>query len=556
MTRSQFIAAHSIEQVLRDKQIKLAGSGNEKKALCPFHQDTNESLAVNVSENSWFCHSCGIGGGVIDFLAKTEKLSPIEFIKRHQIESDNFKQPTPKPIIAKTYDYHDERGNLCFQVVRLVPKSFRQRKPDGKGNWVWSMEGVNRVLYRLPQVIKSDTVWIVEGEKDADNLCDLGFTATCNVGGAGKWLDGYTTSLAGKNVVLCGDNDDAGHKHMDMVFDSIAGKVKTARVVTVPVPHKDVSDFISAVGREQAQQELTLLMEQATPFADGIKLAVFSMMDAEPRYRHHATNLNECTLDLTKWLPSLKDSVRGLVPGEVVLVIGDTGTGKTALLQSIAMQAKPLPTLMFEMELPEELLFERFVAMATRLTCSEVETTYRLKRDEIGTSNLRIHFPHLFLCTQSNLTLADIERIIIKSELKIGKKPLVVLLDYVQLVAGVGNRYERTSDTAEGIKTLAKSTHTIIVVASQVHRPESGSPEITLHSAKDSGSLENTAGLVLGAWRDTKNKAIMHIKVLKSSKGSAGKVIDCNFTGENMRITECSKVADVDVPRFTVQADP
>ena len=63
------------------------------------------------------------------------------------------------------------------------------------------MEGVERVLYNLPAVTKSQEGWICEGEKDADNLTALGYVATCNVGGAGKWLDGYTESLKGKDVV-------------------------------------------------------------------------------------------------------------------------------------------------------------------------------------------------------------------------------------------------------------------------------------------------------------------------------------------------------------------
>ena len=51
------------------------------------------------------------------------------------------------------------------------------------------MQGVERVLYRLPEVLAAGEVWVVEGEKDADSLAALGIVATCNAGGAGKWSE-------------------------------------------------------------------------------------------------------------------------------------------------------------------------------------------------------------------------------------------------------------------------------------------------------------------------------------------------------------------------------
>ncbi len=65
-----------------------------------------------------------------------------------------------KPKIVSTYDYADEDGAPLFQVVRLDPKAFRQRRPARpddppdkvKDGWVWSLEGVRRVLFRLPEL--------------------------------------------------------------------------------------------------------------------------------------------------------------------------------------------------------------------------------------------------------------------------------------------------------------------------------------------------------------------------------------------------------------------
>src|SRR5262249_34678401 len=78
------------------------------------------------------------------------------------------------PRIVETYDYYDENGTLLFQVVRFEPKDFRQRRPDGRGGWIWNVRDARRVLYRLPELLKAlaagETIYIPEGEKDVDNL--------------------------------------------------------------------------------------------------------------------------------------------------------------------------------------------------------------------------------------------------------------------------------------------------------------------------------------------------------------------------------------------------
>ena len=87
---------------------------------------------------------------------------------------------------VERYPYLDETGKLLFEVIRFEPKTFRPRRPDGAGGWIWNLEGTERVLYRLPEVLKAakdgGTVYVVEGEKDADALRRAHAVATCNPG--------------------------------------------------------------------------------------------------------------------------------------------------------------------------------------------------------------------------------------------------------------------------------------------------------------------------------------------------------------------------------------
>ena len=151
--------------------------------------------------------------------------------------------------IVETYDYDDEDGKLLYQVVRYEPKDFRQRKPDGNGDWVWNLHGVRRVLYRLPELIAADPkmpVFVVEGEKDADRLWDAGLIATTNPEGAKKWLPEFSGFLEGRHVVIIPDNDPPGVDHVEKVQQSIYGHARSVRVLELPdLPAKgDISDWL------------------------------------------------------------------------------------------------------------------------------------------------------------------------------------------------------------------------------------------------------------------------------------------------------------------------
>ncbi len=152
-------------------------------------------------------------------------------------------------VIEAVYDYTTATGEPLFQAVRYRPKDFRQRRPDGRGGWIWKLEGVELVPYRLPEVIAAvaagDVVYIAEGEKDVEALRAAGCVATCNPMGAGKWRDEYSQHLAGAHVVIVRDKDDAGTKHARQVFASVRRLAASVRVVEARTG-KDAADHLAA----------------------------------------------------------------------------------------------------------------------------------------------------------------------------------------------------------------------------------------------------------------------------------------------------------------------
>src|SRR5262249_7958636 len=109
-------------------------------------------------------------------------------------------QPPTGNIVA-TYDYTDENGELLYQVIRLEPKSFRQRRPDGKGGWIWKASE-RRVPYRLSELLQypDACVFVCEGEKDADRVASIDNCATTVA--CGDWTDDCVQALAGRDVLI------------------------------------------------------------------------------------------------------------------------------------------------------------------------------------------------------------------------------------------------------------------------------------------------------------------------------------------------------------------
>jgi hypothetical protein len=281
MTRDEIIAANPIVEFVsnRGHQLQLAGKNfvTDGCPACKHNKRGHRPVTLYSETQSWNCHDCKRGGSVIDWVIIEKNVSvadAMRMLRREcsgsELQTNDTSEPPPRRLIAKTYDYTDEAGKLLFQCVRYLPKNFSQRRPDGNGGWIWNLEGVKRVLYRLPEVIKAQTVTIVEGEKDADNLTELGFTATTNPMGAGKWRPEYSETLRGKEVVIFGDVGDEngeGERHTAQRIESLNGVAKSIKHVTLPDGFHDVSDYIASLPTERATETIRKLIDE-TPEID------------------------------------------------------------------------------------------------------------------------------------------------------------------------------------------------------------------------------------------------------------------------------------------------
>ena len=210
--------------------------GDQYQALCPGHNDKKASLSIKEAEGKILlkCHA----GCDLSTILKPLNLEPKDLFLNNQ-------KTETKPEHCEIEAIYHYEG---FEVVRTKPKGFYQRRPDGKGGYINNLKGVVPSLYHqseLTQVISAgETIFIVEGEKDVDQLRNKGFSATCNPMGAGKWRENYSDALQGADLVIIPDNDQTGHDHSAQVARSCCGKAARIRILELPGDSKDVSDWL------------------------------------------------------------------------------------------------------------------------------------------------------------------------------------------------------------------------------------------------------------------------------------------------------------------------
>jgi len=303
--------------------------GEEYKATCPFHEDKEPSFNFSNQTGQYFCHGCGKKGDAIHFYAKINDLkTKQDFGKILKGIANDFGIPyeEQKAHIEKTYDYADAEGRLLYQTVRMNPKDFRQRRPGNNGNWTWNFKGIDPVLYQLPALRAASEVIICEGEKDVDNLMDLGLTATTCPMGAKKWRPEYNEYLKDKDIVLIPDNDLEGKEHMAQVAISLDGQAKSLKLIELPdLPSKgDVSDFIAKFDdKEEAAEKLSIMIEGAGPYEAPKKATIEDAILQAKDFT--ALNIPPKKKLLDPWLTEQS----------ITLISGWRGTGKTWLALSI-----------------------------------------------------------------------------------------------------------------------------------------------------------------------------------------------------------------------------
>lgn len=239
-------------------------SGGNWIAFCPAHEDKNNpSLSFGEGKRTELVASCHVGCTFEAIIAALGLDEPSRTPGRWEDR------------VEATYDYGDEEGELLYQAVRLRdPKGFAQRRKVN-GEWEWKLGDARRVIYRLQEVrlaaSEGRSVFLTEGEKDADALAKLGFVASCSPMGASKnaeapkWRDEYSASLEGvPGVIVLADCDVPGRAHAHATCASLHAAGVPCRFVDLAPDRDDgydAYDFLAEHG-EDARADLERLAKR------------------------------------------------------------------------------------------------------------------------------------------------------------------------------------------------------------------------------------------------------------------------------------------------------
>lgn len=109
-------------EVLRELS-DVTRTRNGWTARCPAHDDDRPSLSLAVGDDGRVLIHCFAG------------CTPAQVVAAVGMRMADL---VPTTNIVATYPYRDEHGAFLYENVRLSPKSFRLRRRNAEGEWVWT----------------------------------------------------------------------------------------------------------------------------------------------------------------------------------------------------------------------------------------------------------------------------------------------------------------------------------------------------------------------------------------------------------------------------------
>jgi AAA domain/CHC2 zinc finger len=526
-------------EIARRGGLGLKRRGKELIGACP-KCGGDDRFAVNTAKNLFNCRGCGAAGDVIDlnvFLDGCDFAHAVTSLtgERPQTKANgkhgngkNGQAAEPTMVDAGEWSYEDEAGNLLFETRRFEyrnanggfvlkdgkrKKTFRQRRPDPEwGDWIWNLDGVRIVPYRLPELIEAigngHPIAVVEGEAKVDLLRSWGIPATCCAGGAGKWKPEHSAFLRGAEVIIVPDNDDAGRKHADIVGSSLQGTAASIRVLELPgLPAKgDVLDWAKAGGT--VEQLHDLIERQAKPWAprsqqdDGKDAGDFAskLLDSAAKQQPNVFNakgLNQMTFDPIKFV------VPGYIVEGLTLFAGKPKLGKSWLLLDFS-----------------NAVAEGGYTFFGNVKCEEGDVLYAALEDNqrrlqsrmtklFGTKDwpARLHFT----CEMPRLTEGGLD--FLKNWIKSAKRPRLIVIDTLAVVRPL-NRKEQGSYDADyaAVKELRDLALTYGIAIVLVHHLRKADADDPFDTVSGTLGLTGAPDTIMILSRNQSRGTILHAK--------------------------------------------
>lgn len=231
------------------------------------------------------------------------------------------------------------------------------------------------------------------------------------------------------------------------------------------------------------------------------------------------------------------DKVLNFHPGELVIVAGGTGSGKTALLSQIAAHncAQGVPVAMISLEMSRQAIVYRIIAAQSGVNL------WNILNAQMSGSDLDAYLAQSSKMEKWTLKIPPGVHTIDRLELRIKRyaKELgiqIVVVDYLQLLRSeafrAGQRVQEVSDISRRLKLAAMENDVLVIAGSQLNRAREARADKrpVLSDLRESGSIEQDSDIVMFIYRqklhdpDTLVGDAAEIIIAKHRNGPTGMV--------------------------------
>ncbi len=297
------MVSEAVERVLA-KLPDARRSGSSWQARCPAHEDRNPSLSIAQGDDGRALLKCH-AGCTAEEIVRSLGLTLADLMPdRAGGNGDSRSFTNGKGKEAKVYasaqeaiavlerrhgkrsadwTYHDADGQPVGMVIRWDKGDGKDIRPVSydavKRGWCIRGMAEPRPLYRLPEVMQATrTVYVCEGEKAAEAARSTGLTATTSPHGSKSARKADWSPLAGRDVIILPDNDEAGEKYAADVTACLLKLTPrpTVRVVRLPglPPRGDMADFLEMHhgDSEAARKHVETMVSRSEPVNPDIEV--------------------------------------------------------------------------------------------------------------------------------------------------------------------------------------------------------------------------------------------------------------------------------------------
>lgn len=241
--------------------------------------------------------------------------------------------------------------------------------------------------------------------------------------------------------------------------------------------------------------------------------------------------LNNGNIGKQTGIKGLDSILGGLSPGDLVIVAGKPGSGKTTLALNIArhMSMQGDNVLGFSLEMPKRQINQKLCSDIANVPLNSIRDGSAAS-DDAAFSRMSLYINTM---KQSNFYLDDTGGLHInqllsrarKHKMKNGK-PDMIWVDYIQIVKADGDqRYLQVSNVSMALKALAKEMDCPVIALSQLKKETNGRPK--KEHLRESGQIEQDADVILFVHTDNDDNVPMENQlteaiVAKQRMGQSG----------------------------------